>query len=121
LTILEDGTKNLEVMNMAQIRKAWDQGATKGNSPAHKNFPDQMCKKTVTNRAVKLLISSSDDSALTITKVDPIERPPVEDIGEGQIIEEIKAKENTGEEISIDQPAKEGLDTEKTKTNGPGF
>jgi recombination protein RecT len=54
----------VEIMSIAQIRQAWQQGAAKGNSPAHKNFPDQMAIKTVISRACKLFISSSDDSAL---------------------------------------------------------
>lgn len=60
----EDGTKDTEIMTMDQIRSAWGQGATKGNSPAHKNFPDQMAKKSVLNRAIKIAINASDDSAL---------------------------------------------------------
>jgi recombination protein RecT len=35
-----DGTNQSEVMNMQQIKQAWMQGATKGQSPAHRNFPD---------------------------------------------------------------------------------
>lgn len=62
--ILEDGSTYTEVMTMQQIRTAWNQGAMKGGSPAHKNFTDQMALKTVINRACKLFISSSDDGAL---------------------------------------------------------
>jgi recombination protein RecT len=51
-------------MTIQQIRQSWQQGATKGASPAHKNFPDEMSKKTVISRACKLFISSSDDSSL---------------------------------------------------------
>lgn len=54
----------IEIMTIADIRQAWMQGATKGNSPAHKNFTGEMCKKTVISRACKLFISSSDDSSL---------------------------------------------------------
>jgi len=54
----------VEIMTIAEIRQAWMQGATKGNSPAHKNFTGEMCKKTVISRACKLFISSSDDSSL---------------------------------------------------------
>lgn len=61
---LNDGTRDMEVMNFKQIQASWNQGATKGGSPAHKNFPDQMAIKTVINRACKLLIRSSDDSVL---------------------------------------------------------
>lgn len=61
---LEDGTTDTEVMSIDMIHKAWGQGATKGNSPAHKNFADQMAQKTVINRACKLLIRSSSDAVL---------------------------------------------------------
>lgn len=66
-TLLFEDTERppyVEIMTMAQIRQAWMQGVTKGSSPAHKNFPDEMAKKTVISRACKLFISSSDDSAL---------------------------------------------------------
>ena len=62
--ILGDGSTFVEIMNMNQIRLAWNQGAAKGNSPAHRNFPDEMSKKTVISRACKLFISTSDDSAI---------------------------------------------------------
>lgn len=59
---LNDGTTDLEIMSIQQIRNAWNQGAMKGNSPAHKNFADQMAIKTVINRACKLLIRGSNDA-----------------------------------------------------------
>lgn len=65
-----DGSTELTIMSMAQIRAAWNQGATKGNSPAHKNFPAEMCKKTVIGRACKLIINSSDDAWLYEGKQD---------------------------------------------------
>jgi len=61
---LNNGDSDMEVMNITQIQASWNQGGSKGASPAHKNFPDQMAVKTVINRACKLLISSSDDSVL---------------------------------------------------------
>jgi recombination protein RecT len=61
---LNDGSTHVEIMNMTQIRQAWMQGPMKGQSPAHKNFPDQMAIKTVISRGCKLFISSSDDAAL---------------------------------------------------------
>lgn len=65
--VLEDGTSFAEIMSIGQIQKAWEQGVMKGGSPAHKNFDDQMVKKTVINRACKTLINSSDDTALYTT------------------------------------------------------
>jgi len=50
------------IMTIAQIRRSWEQGAAKGASPAHKNFTDEMCKKTVIGRACKMAINSSDDA-----------------------------------------------------------
>lgn len=64
IVTMEDGQVNVEVMNMKQIMQSWQQGPTKGQSPAHKNFPDQMACKTVINRSVKTIINSSDDAAL---------------------------------------------------------
>lgn len=61
---LNDGTTDVEVMTMAQIRQAWLMGATKGQSPAHRNFPDQMSIKTAIQRACKLYITTSSDSSL---------------------------------------------------------
>lgn len=55
---------HLEVMTLEQIKAAWNQGATKGNSPAHKNFGEEMAKKTVINRACKMYANTSDDSDL---------------------------------------------------------
>lgn len=66
----EDETTDMEVMTMAQIRKSWEQGQTKGKGPAHLNFPGEMAKKTVIGRACKILISSSDDSVLYESESD---------------------------------------------------
>lgn len=59
-----DGSHHVELMTMEQVRKAWGQGATKGQSPAHKNFAEEMAKKSVINRACKLFVNTSSDSAI---------------------------------------------------------
>lgn len=53
-----------DIMNIEQIRQAWNQGAMKGGSPAHRNFPDEMSKRTVINRTCKRLINTSSDAIL---------------------------------------------------------
>jgi recombination protein RecT len=58
----------IDIMNIDQIRKSWAQGATKGQSPAHRNFPGEMAKKSVIGRACKLFITSSDDSNLALAE-----------------------------------------------------
>ena len=87
---LNDGTIDLEVMNINQIQASWNQGGSKGSSPAHKSFADQMAIKTVLNRACKLLISSSDDSIL----YDPLEDEKVIDVTDANVQHEIKNKAN---------------------------
>lgn len=61
-----DGSKEpkVEIMTIAEIRQSWMQGATKGQSPAHRNFPQEMAKKTVISRACKLFYSTSDDAGI---------------------------------------------------------
>lgn len=73
LVTLADGTTQVTIMSMAQIRAAWGQGATKGNSPAHKNFAEEMAKKTVIGRACKAIINSSDDAWLYEGKSDDMD------------------------------------------------
>ena len=60
-------TPYVEIMNIAQIKKAWSKGKadlSKAND-VHNEFADQMAKKTVINRACKNFINSSDDAYLT--------------------------------------------------------
>lgn len=128
---LNDGSVDVEVMNINQIQTSWNQGGSKGNSPAHKNFADQMAIKTVLNRACKLLISSSDDMAL----YDPLEDDKVIDVTDANVQHEIKNKANkenldfSKEENAIEveaeilesEPTKEETQTEQIPMTGPGF
>lgn len=73
LVTLADGSTQVTIMSMAQIRAAWGQGATKGGSPAHKNFAEEMAKKTVIGRACKAIINSSSDAWLYDGKRDDMD------------------------------------------------
>lgn len=92
---LEDGTTDTEVMSIDMIRKAWGQGATKGNSPAHRNFADQMACKTVINRACKLLIRSSSDAVLMGADSDTELEAP------NRYTKEVELEANQGDIIDI--------------------
>ena len=110
---MKDGSVDVEVMSIAQIEQSWAQGGSKGNSPAHKNFKDQMACKTVINRACKLLISSSDDSVL----YDPLDEDVI-DVTSENVQDEIKNKANKqtldfAEEIE----STEVIDEEVVSTN----
>ena len=55
---MQDGSKHVEIMSMAQIKKAWAQGYgyKEGGSGTHQKFTDQMAMKTVKNRCLKYII-----------------------------------------------------------------
>lgn len=72
VVVFNDKTTSLTVMTIAQIKKAWLQGFGGGNTSAHQNFTDEMCKKTVINRATKVLIGSSDDSEVVDDDNKPV-------------------------------------------------
>jgi recombination protein RecT len=128
---LNNGDIDVEVMNINQIQASWEQGGSKGNSPAHKKFADQMAIKTVINRACKLLISSSDDSVL----YDPLEDDSkVIDITEENVQHEIRTSANKEslnfenvdeaviEEIPVDaENVSEEINFEPETINQPAF
>lgn len=103
-----DGTFNTEIMNIDQIRKSWNQGATKGKSPAHQNFPDQMAIKTVINRACKLIIRGSDDNILfaNMSDKDRAVEDVAHEIDENANVEEL-VMENETETITQTVEAEE--------------
>lgn len=62
--IMEDGRRVVEVMNINQLKKAWNQrmgGLKEDASSTHTKFRDQMAKKTVINRLCKLIGNTSTD------------------------------------------------------------
>lgn len=61
VVINKDGSRHIEIMTRTMIQKAWEQGAMKGKSGAHNNFTDQMCMKTVIQRACKIALDSTAD------------------------------------------------------------
>lgn len=98
IVVREDAKNYVEVMNMEQIRNAWNQGAAKGKSGAHQNFSDQMAKKTVINRACKNFVNTSDDSDVLIESLNRTNEYREEDIIENtqaEVKEEIKENANS--------------------------
>lgn len=112
VVVVEDGNNYVEVMNINQIKNAWNQGAAKGNSKAHTNFTDEMVKKTVINRACKNFVNTSDDSDILLESINRTNEYKEEDIIENvqaEVKEEIKENANR-ETLDIqfsDEPAKE--------------
>ena len=116
---LKDGTVDVEIMSIEQIKAAWNQGAMKGNSPAHKNFPDQMAMKTVINRACKLLIRGSDDNILYD---DTVKDPDTIDVVAEDVKHEIQEKSNK-KEMGFEEDDENIQELEETQTvnEDPGF
>lgn len=113
-----DGSKKIEIMAMPQIIAAWGQGATKGQSPAHKNFPDQMAIKTVINRALKIDINSSDDGAF----MDDEDTPAI-DVKAAHVNHTIEENANK-QEIGFDTPVNEEHEEAEMAeeiVDGPGY
>jgi len=95
----EKGPIHTEIMNMAQIRMAWSK--SRGGGQVHKDFAEEMAKKTVINRACKMFANTSDDSDILIeafnkSDVDIKNEDPSE-------VDEIKNEANT-EELDIKEP-----------------
>lgn len=61
-----------EIMTWDQIQKSWAKSRSK-NQNVHKEFPDQMAKRTVINRACKIFFNTCDDSDLLIERFTPPE------------------------------------------------
>lgn len=99
---LEDGTQDMEIMNISQIRNSWLQGAAKGGSMAHKNFTDQMAIKTVYNRMTKLLIRASNDAPLMgdSGSDDNEQKPDVISEAKQEVIAKANAEEISFEDVS---------------------
>ncbi len=62
-----DGEKVLTIMTKKEIDKAWAQSK---NKTVQNNFPQEMAKRTVINRAAKQFFNTSDDNDLFIDAVN---------------------------------------------------
>lgn len=128
------------IMTMDQIKKAWSQGQTYregGNSP-HNKFTEEMCKKTVINRACKAYINSSSDNNLILksfnrTKEVQTEYEVQQEIEENANTEfiDIELEEDNQPEPEPEPEPQEEPEQEQKKpvqqqldmtgTDGPGF
>ena len=131
LVTLGDGTTQVTIMSIQQIRAAWQQGATKGNSPAHKNFAEEMAKKTVIGRACKMIINSSDDAWLYEGKndemdVDVASRQREASVASGKVVVETQEADyedvtNVDEQTGEIRTAQTSAPAPTTEDDGPGY
>ena len=95
-----DGSTDAELMTIAEIKAAW--AKSRNGDSVHKEFPAEMCKKTVLNRLCKKLVNKSDDAAI------------IEDIDERQMVDfetvdaiDIDTEEEYG--VAVDPSTPESL------------
>ena len=119
---LADGSTQVTIMTIAQIRAAWNQGATKGKSPAHQNFAGEMAKKTVIGRACKMVINSADDAWLYEGKRDEMDADTTAAQRDAEVIssEQEVAPDEVEYEDVVPEPAEEHNEAEKpTESDEP--
>lgn len=63
-----DGNEKLTLMTKKEIDKSWSKTKTGGST--QKEFPQEMAKKTVINRAAKFFINISDDSDILADSIN---------------------------------------------------
>lgn len=126
-----DGPIYTEIMNIAQIKMAWSKSRTGGQ--VHKDFAEEMAKKTVISRACKMFANTSDDSDILIeafnksdVDIEDKDISPEDEIAEKANSKEIdiEVNEDAGENIQDAEIIEDEKTPEKEntkKTDGPDF
>lgn len=112
VVINKDGTRHIEVMTRTQIQKAWEQGAMKGKSGAHTNFTDQMCMKTVIQRACKIALDSTADPGDDDDPNHYDEATAEREAAQGRLAIDAEAVEVKDEQVAA--PAPKGLEANES-------
>lgn len=97
--LFKDGSEYTDIMTFDQIKKAWSKSkmSPEKDGSTHKEFPEEMAKKTVINRTCKKYINSSNDSNLFLHHFNRSD----EEITEAEVAQEIEENANS-EPIDVD-------------------
>ncbi len=89
-----------DIMTIDQIKASWEKSKMNPGSKdsTHSKYAEEMCKKTVINRACKAYINSSSDSNLLIESF----RRADEESAVSEVAEEIAENANQGEVIDVE-------------------
>lgn len=95
-----DGSQIVEIMNINQLKKAWNQrmgGLKEDASSTHTKFKDQMSKKTVINRLCKMIANTSTDGNISeiSDRLDQFEDISPIEIEQENVAYEIKNEANS--------------------------
>ncbi|HEW3869617.1 TPA: recombinase RecT [Streptococcus pneumoniae] len=115
-----DGEKILTIMTKKEIDKSWAQSR---NGNVQKNFPQEMAKRTVINRAAKQFFNTSDDNDLFIDAVNRTTENEYENDRQMKEAEPVREEVETLDDIlkapsapTEDDNVVDGEFTEETKT-----
>lgn len=105
-----DGEKILTVMTKKEIDKSWSKSR---NKAVQNEFPQEMAKRTVINRASKQFFNTSDDNDLF---VDAVNRTTENEYGDNRTVKDAEVIEGEGETLDdfLDGPV-EVTENEKAK------
>lgn len=105
-----DGEKILTVMTKKEIDKSWSKSR---NKAVQNEFPQEMAKRTVINRAAKQFFNTSDDNDLF---VDAVNRTTENEYSDNRTIKDAEVIEESGETIDdfLNSPS-EPKENEKPK------
>ena len=109
VAVMDDGRKVVEVMNINQLKKAWNQrmgGLKEDASSTHMKFKDQMAKKTVINRLCKLIGNTSTDGNISEIS-DRLDEAAEVDMVAEDVAYEIKNNANTVDFEDVVEPQTE--------------
>ena len=116
VAVMDDGRKVVEVMNINQLKKAWNQrmgGLKEDASSTHMKFKDQMAKKTVINRLCKLIGNTSTDGNIAEIS-DRLDEVANVDMVAEDVAYEIESNANTVDFEDVVEP-------QETKQELPEF
>ena len=105
-----DGEKILTIMTKKEIDKSWAQSK---NKTVQNNFPQEMAKRTVINRAAKQFFNTSDDNDLFIDAVNRTTENEYDDDERG--VKDVTPERESDESIDsfIGEPLPEAKDEPK--------
>ena len=138
--IFDDDRQFTDIMTWAEIQKAWSKSKMnpEKEGSTHKEFTQEMARKTVINRACKRYLNSSDDGSLLMQHVSRADEVAAEAEIEAEIeenanqelidieyeIEEDEEENNTEaeEQVEEEKPAeKPKQGKQQTVFDAPGF
>ena len=109
VAVMDDGRKVVEVMNINQLKKAWNQrmgGLKEDERSTHMKFKDQMAKKTVINRHCKLIGNTSTDGNISEIS-DRLDEVADVDMVAEDVAYEIESNANTVDFEEVVEPQDE--------------